>query len=106
MGPENYIPLTLEQLKEIDGQTILISDMQGNIIDKGFVRIQRNFVSGENRIKYYFESFGKTWNAYAYGCGICKTTSWAIHYWKQGLKYCPHCGRPLTLGAWAELKNS
>lgn len=59
-------PLTLEQLRGMDGEVVLIGDANGNIAEKAFVRAERGFLSGLDRTKYYFECFGKTYFAYAY----------------------------------------
>ena len=69
------------------------------------------------------QDYGTSWIAYAYtpayidreaknkkrlinwDCGICRIPEWAMHYWKRGFKYCPHCGRALTPGAMYELEK-
>ena len=59
-------PLTLEQLREMDGHEIKIVVIEENITLSGKVLAKREFVSGEDRCKYMFSSFGETWIAYAY----------------------------------------
>lgn len=81
---ENRNPLTLEQLRDMDGEVVLIGDSNGIIAEKAFVRAERGFLSGQDRTKYYFECLGKTYFAYAYPpahidreawepCGACKS---------------------------------
>ena len=59
-------PLTLEQLRGMDGQEIKIVVIEEDITLSGKVLAKREFVSGEDRCKYTFSSFGETWIAYAY----------------------------------------
>lgn len=123
-------PLTLEQLRGMDGQEIKIVVIEENITLSGKVLAKREFVSGEDCCKYMFSSFGETWIAYAYQpahinreawepCGLCGTLHDEImcRFSKKTeydqsttsryamARFCPNCGRPLTEETWAELEK-
>lgn len=91
-----YVPLTVKQLREMDGEIVLIGDANGNIAEKGFVRANREFVSGEDRTKYYFDCAGKTWFAYPYDIHTIDMEE-CTSEWKEytgadaGFHYCSRC---------------
>lgn len=91
-------PLTLEQLRDMDGEVVLIGDSNGIIAEKAFVKAERGFLSGQDRTKYYFECLGKTYFAYAYQPAHIDREAWTAE-WKEytgadaGFHYCSKCGQ-------------
>ena len=81
-------PLTLEQLRGVDGQEIKIVVIEENITLSGKVLAKREFVSGEDRCKYMFSSFGETWIAYAYP---------TAHIDREAWEPCEYCNGKTTL---------
>lgn len=81
-------PLTLEQLRGMDGQEIKIVVIEENITLSGKVLAKREFVSGEDRCKYMFSSFGETWIAYAYP---------TAHIDREAWEPCEYCNGKMTL---------
>lgn len=111
-------PLTLEQLREMDGKLVGIGDANGNVSENAIVNAVARFSLGRSGVLYLFEYYGKTWFAYAYpsanidweawtGCvcnngkkNCCTCISLECHScigeskYKKG-HYCSSCGRPL-----------
>lgn len=130
-------PLTLEQLREMEGQPVWIveaphwghwelsEDAEDYIIDRHeeFYGLKYNDPEG----KHGLHKLG--WLAYAYppahidreawkSCKLCeKYKVFQFNAWEKpemslgnidcmGTSlFCPHCGRPLTKDAWAELEK-
>ena len=120
-------PLTMEQLRGMDGQEIKIVVIEENITLSGKVLEKREFVSGEDRCKYMFSSFGETWLAYAYPPARIDREAWTSE-WINSIPalgagdletrckscgnlvlfetdFCPYCGKAMTEEAWAELEK-
>lgn len=100
-------PLTLEQLREMDGEVVLIGDSNGIIAEKAFVRAERGFLSGQDRTKYYFECLGKTYFAYAYPPAYIDREAWTAE-WKDHYKSGVHAGTGAicsSCDAWNERKT-
>lgn len=120
-------PLTLEQLRGMDWQEIKIVVIEENITLSGKVLAKREFVSGEDRCKYMFSSFGETWIAYAYPPAHIDREVWTSE-WINSIPalgagdletrckscgnlvlfetdFCPYCGKAMTEEAWAELEK-
>lgn len=125
-------PLTLEQLREMDGKLVGIGDANGNVSENAIVNAVARFSLGRSGVLYLFEYYGKTWFAYAYPrahidreawvpCDYCANVKYITGnatavvpnkdnrqietYMEGDFDYCPVCGRPLTNEAWAELEK-
>lgn len=114
-------PMTAEQLRNMDGQPVKVKDLAyvtHENLPTGVVTMNDPNDSDNGVYVGYslhcIKDYGKGWIAYEYNnkktlsnwdCGICRVSEWAMHYWKRGFKYCPHCGRPLTPGAMDELEK-
>ena len=95
---------------------------------KSWVRIWDSKRADIVHIDYDFEDYGKTWACYAYPpahidregweCPICNSYEViSFKAWKKpeqvigepfaqgGAMFCPHCGKPRTPEAWAELEK-
>lgn len=125
-------PLTLEQLREMDGQPVWIKSkrygVRGDVVHimgledgKRYVRFEVNPYLQEN-------GYGKTWLAYSYPpahidrgewtaewiypenewnlprCSKCGCNSKDATYGHKD-RFCPKCGRAMTEEAWAELEQ-
>lgn len=103
-------PLTLEQLRKMAGEPYWHVGLQDDL-PKPHWKILPRFVAQHPEDYEY----GKTWLAYPYPlphidreawiCGICEVPSHWAKWGNLGYRYCPHCGRPLTEEAWAELER-
>lgn len=126
-------PLTLEQLRGIDGQPVWIKDLKTpecsgwRMIywDRGkYLVLIAKSIQG-----YILEEYGKTWLAYAQQpdhidrekwerCTVCgsnvfvRFSAWKsgedtenAPYMEGGARFCPSCGRPRLPQAWAELER-
>ena len=62
--PIDAEPLTLEQLREMDGQKIGIGDAKGNVAESTIVNAGSGFAIGKSGTHYNFDYCGKTWYAY------------------------------------------
>ena len=121
-------PLTLEQLREMDGQKVLLYRMKSTEpLEPGTVK-QNGDVLGDAGMLAYHELYLETWVAFTYppahidmeawsGCvctasdkSCCSCVSMNCHTcireseYKRG-HYCSACGRPLTEEARAELEK-
>lgn len=141
-------PLTLEQLREMDGQPVWVKLIgktaircdgwcEIKIADKdiadGFVYLW--WPGSEVEDITLIDDYGKTWLAYAYqpahidreafGCQFCNAENHCANClydnlpgqiepcrsceahgnWETASRFCPHCGRPMTEEAWAELEK-
>lgn len=112
-------PLTMEQLRGMDGQPVLvklIEESKGRkegwaliYNDEGYCAVQR-----WTQCPLWYKDYGKTWLAYAYHpvhidrekwepCVVCSVRH---RDWREyQYEYCPYCGRPLTDQTWAELEK-
>lgn len=122
------VPLTLEQLREMDGQKVLLYRMKSTEpLEPGTVK-QNGDVLGDAGMLAYHELYLETWVAFTYppahidmeawsGCvctasdkSCCSCVSMNCHTcireseYKRG-HYCSACGRPLTEEARAELEK-
>ena len=122
-------PLTLEQLREMDGKPVWVNTKAGS---KFWGIVTKNCVSsGDGRYLWITEEdteYRKTWLAYAYPpahidreawkCPLCETSEViSFEAWEDESKFpkgpsvrgaalfCPHCGKPRTPEAWAEMKK-
>ncbi len=130
-------PLTLEQLKEMDGQPVWIVGITHKWLSPCWAIVDRDNClvrTARNGSPVFFESYGRTWLAYAYPpidrdkwtpCRFCSNADFGEYGFEFGKKYakiacalgswrfpedeqfqfCPECGRPLTEEAWAELEK-
>lgn len=121
-------PLTLEQLRGMEGQKVIIYRMKSTEpLEPGTVKMNGD-VLGDNGTLAYHELYLLTWVAFSFPparidreawepCGLCGTLNDEImckfskktEYDKSTTsryaraRFCPNCGRPLTEEAWAEL---
>ena len=105
-------PLTVEQLREVVGKPYWHVGLQEDS-PKPHWEILDPFVSKHPEDYGY----GKRWLAYAYHPAHIDREAWKPceecqprkldHFIlnRYGVKFCRHCGRPLTLEAWAELEK-
>lgn len=132
--PQPGKPLTLEQLREMDGQPVWIveypdwghwelsEDANDYIVDRNlnFYGMKHDDPDG----RYGLHKLG--WLAYSYPPAHIDRSEWEFCLWCKDLQYlphemcagvkmpggseigasfCPSCGRPLTEEAWAELER-
>lgn len=119
----NMIPLTMDQLRKMEGQPYWHVGLQKDS-PKPHWKILDPFVA--KRPEDY--GYAKSWLAYDYPlshidrelweCPLCSRYEViSFKAWKKpeqviggpfaqgGAMFCPHCGKPRTPEAWAELKN-
>lgn len=121
-------PLTLEQLREMDGQPVWIEIIK-RLPFKSMWMISECQTLG---VRFDFRDYGDTWLAYAYPPARIDREAWKPCECCNGAKYvygqasavvpngdkgqiekevegdfdyCPECGRPLTPEAWDMLKK-
>lgn len=132
LTPQNE-PLTLEQLREMDGQPVRMEDLTGGTLWNQWIIFERHTDDGFiPRGGGYFgcDSYGVKWIAYAYTpanidweswepcikcngkCYFCKFNETSKcgkcknhEFYSPMFNFCPDCGRPLTEEAWAELEK-
>lgn len=124
-------PMTLEQLREMDGQPVWIERIGSDSPEDkewALVFCKEKFCRTSRGNIALFGCYGIGWLAYAYqpahidreawtGCvcnsgkkNCCTCVSMECHTcigeskYKQG-RYCSSCGRPLTDEAWAEMEK-
>lgn len=128
--PEAGEPLTLDQLREMDGQPVWIERIEAPYDGKWFIV---NYADTENPDKTLYtdsgvtySEYGKYFIAYPYPPAHIDRSKWEFCLWCKDLQYlphemcagikmpggseigasfCPSCGRPLTEEAWAELER-
>lgn len=126
-------PLTLEQLREMDGRPVWIVGITQKWLSPRWAIVDRDNCLVRTAINWspvFFENYGRTWLAYAYPpidrdkwepCVMCEScvNCWFCMNSKTGrpcidcdkyskfnpVSYCRYCGRPLTQEAWAELEK-
>lgn len=128
-------PLTLAQLGQMDGQPVYIQVLQTGEGRWGLLESVGECVVGvlmsDGKKSYHLiDLYHKTWTAYAYPppvhidreawepCSLCgKYKVFQFSAWEKSEMslgeidcmgtslFCPHCGRPLTPAAWAELEK-
>ena len=121
-------PLTLEQLREMDGQKVLLYRMKSTEpLEPGTVK-QNGDVLGDAGMLAYHELYLETWVAFTYHpahidreawtaewiypenefnlpmCSKCECNSKDAQYGHKN-NFCPKCGRAMTPEAWAELEK-
>lgn len=104
-------PLTLDQLRQMDGQPVWIEDEERfglvSVAAAGawkgipFVRFCENGCGFEYNVEtrglklYTYKPVGfEKWR-----CGICEVPTHWMEWSEAGYDYCPYCGRPLTPAA-------
>lgn len=123
-------PLTLEQLRGMEGQKVLIYRMKSTEpLEPGTVKMNGD-VLGDNGTLAYHELYLLTWVAFSFPpahidreawepCEVCGKADNGITatYSTEDMQgftstirhinasYCPKCGRPRTQEAWAELEK-
>lgn len=131
--PQPGKPLTLEQLREMDGQPVwgksLINEKPGEWFILRVVNMSKTWFIACAGAEQGFgdkDTYGKTWLAYPYPpahidrgkweyCLTCRDLRYLPYEVCAGIKmpggseigasFCPSCGRPLTEEAWAELER-
>lgn len=134
----NMIPLTLEQLRKMDGKPVWVKVIgKTGILCDGWCEVE---IREKDPFAYVWwpgsevediakiEDYGKTWACYAYPpahidregweCPLCSSYEViSFKAWKKpeqviggpfaqgGAMFCPHCGKPRTPEAWAELEK-
>ena len=129
-NPQPCKPLTLDQLREMDGQPVWIERIEAPYDGKWFIV---NYADTENPDKTLYtdsgvtySEYGKYFIAYPYPPAHIDRSKWEFCLWCKDLQYlphemcadvkmpggseigasfCPSCGRPLTEEAWAELER-
>lgn len=116
-------PLTLEQLREMDGRAVRVfpkneySELGGVcVVSVGESdEYSGAYIPGVDHWYWSFDSYNEQWLAYAYQpahidreawkpCWTCRSVK-SEPSWGKKYKYCPHCGRPLTPDAWDALEK-
>lgn len=91
-------PLTLEQLREMDGQPVWIVRLEDNLGWWAIVRLGNDRANTDYGAYFMLSDYGKTWLAYAYQPAHIDREAWAAE-WKEytgtdaGFHYCSKCGR-------------
>lgn len=128
-------PLTLEELRKMDGKPVWILRMEDDSGWWAIVRLGNDRANTEYGAYFMLSEYGKTWLAYAYEptridrsawepCGACKREEITIHipaframavcnqHMDHGafdltlhFNFCPDCGRPLTDAAWQMMER-
>lgn len=130
-GHENK-PLTMEQLRKIDGQPVWVEDLKNH--DRSAWRLiywdrgKYLVLIAKSSDGYILEEYGQTWLAYAYPPAHIDREAWTAEWIKYDgytecskcghwydspdseddgdrPAFCPSCGRAMTPAAWAELEK-
>lgn len=125
------VPLTLEQLREMDGRPVRMEDLTGGTLWNQWIIFERHTDDGFiPRGGGYFgcDSYGVKWLAYAYPPAHIDREAWTAEWikydgytecskckhWYDSPEseddgdrpaFCPSCGRAMTPEAWAELEK-
>lgn len=121
VGAKPNEALTLEQLREMDGQPAWIVPVNDKDWEPHWavMKHRRFFANSKTeRGKMYFlyeDSYGDRWLAYAYSparidreawkCDLCASEIDRFAQGCLGMRFCKRCGHPLTPRAWAELEK-
>lgn len=133
------VPLTLEQLRGMDGQPVFMQ-MIGEPKTGRWVIVDYADTENPDKTLYTkegitYSDYGKHFVAYAYppahidreafGCEFCNAENHCANClydnlpgqmepcrsceahsnWETAHRFCPHCGKPMTEEAWAELEK-
>ena len=107
-------PLTLEQLKQMDGLPAYWTDDESwgiiSVDDSGRWAGIPFFRGRKNGVNFEFDIESRGMEVYAQQPAHIDrekwgTCMWCVLYKQFENNYCPMCGRPLTEEAWAELKR-
>lgn len=130
-GYENK-PLTMEQLRKIDGQPVWVEDLKNH--DRSAWRLiywdrgKYLVLIAKSSDGYILEEYGQTWLAYAYPPVHIDREAWTTKWKKREspwngytmvcskcgetikslsgqMPFCPSCGRAVTPDAWADLEK-
>lgn len=107
-------PLTLEQLRGMEGKPVWICRIEDKTGWWAIVRIGREKATTDYGGYFLLSDYGITWFAYDYPpahinrearepCECCRSAKFMNG--KMMYKFCQSCGRPLTEEAWAELEK-
>ena len=129
---DKMVPLTLEQLREMHGNPVLIHELDGEkywaIVDKVSEHEVRLLDTVRQNDYGSFELYGESWLAYAYPPARIDREAWTAEWVKhdgytecskcehwygspenedEGDRpaFCPSCGRAMTPEAWDELEK-
>ena len=124
-NPQPCKPLTLDQLREMDGQPVWCEDLEFGCSCWGYW-------NGDGAIGYFsnfaYDDYGTGWLAYSYppahidrsewtaawvpttdddGCVWlkCSACEYDLDSMEESNPFCPSCGRAMTEEAWAELER-
>lgn len=111
VDPAKMVPLTLEQLRGMDGQPVwMVLVDNHNSCEWMIVCAKEKCCEGKTYI-VDFSNIGNLWLAYAYPPAHIDREAWepctecGPNELIMGDRYCCECGRPLTPEAWAELER-
>ena len=118
--------LTLEQLREMDGQPVWIVRLEDNLGWWAIVRLRNDRANTDYGAYFMISDYGKTWIAYAYHPGHIDRSEWVPFETIGGNKgvmckkcgyreydhvkyttflFCPECGSPMTPDACAVMEK-
>lgn len=118
-------PLTLEQLREMNGQPVWVKVIDTRFNEENqwaICNAEYQMVTLKDGFKLFFCGYGLNWLAYAYHPAHIDREAWKKCPWCKSeytvidddfgqpvhpnmIKFCWNCGRPLTPEAWAELEK-
>ena len=84
-------PLTLEQLREMDGQPVWIVRLEDNLGWWAIVRLRNDRANTDYGAYFMISDYGKAWIAYAYHPGHIDRETWTAE-WKDHYKSGVHAG--------------
>lgn len=126
------VPLTLDQLREMDGQPVWVKVLDTRFNEENqwaICNADYQMVTLKDGFKLFFCGYESNWLAYTYPpahidreawkCPLCERSkvisfkAWedeeACHeggpFIQGGAIFCPHCGKPRTPEAWAEMEK-
>ena len=118
-------PLTLEQLREMNGQPVWVKVIDTRFNEENqwaICNAEYQMVTLKDGFKLFFCGYGLNWLAYAYPPAHIDREAWKECPWCKSeytvidddfgqpvhpntIKFCWNCGRPLTEEAWDELEK-
>lgn len=124
-------PLTMKQLREMDGQPVWVKVLDTRFNEENqwtICNADYQMVTLKDGFKLFFCGYESNWLAYTYPpahidregweCPICNSyevisfKAWkkpeqviGVPFAQGGAMFCPHCGKPRTPEAWAELEK-